>query len=66
MNPLELLGQLSRLGPILFGLGFLAPLTAQSLDALGVEGAFGASNLAIGLVVGTTAGVVARVRGAWL
>lgn len=57
---------LVHLGPVLFGLGFLAPLIAQSLDALGLEVPIAPSNLAFGLVVGGLGGVVAMRRGSWV
>ena len=57
---------LVHLGPVLFGLGFLAPLIAQSLDALGLEAPIAPSNLVFGLVVGGLGGVVAMRRGSWV
>ena len=39
-----------------FGVGFLAPLIAQSMDALEVPASFGLSTIAFGLIVGPTAG----------
>jgi hypothetical protein len=53
-------------GPLLFGVGFLAPLIAQTLDALALEVPIAPSNLAFGLGVGTLAGLVARARGSWI
>ena len=61
-----LLPRLVGFGPIFFGLGFMAPLIAQSLDALGLEAPIAPSNLVFGLGVGLTLGVVAQVRGTWL
>ncbi len=53
-------------GPLLFGVGFLGPLIAQTLDALSIEAPIAPSNLAFGLGVGVLAGIVARVRGSWV
>lgn len=53
-------------GPLLFGLGFLAPLIAQSLQALAVTTPLGLPPLAIGLAVGGVLGLVATLRGRWV
>ena len=51
---------------VAFGVGFLAPLIAQSMDALKVPAPFGLSTIAFGLIVGSTAGLVAKLRGSWV
>lgn len=51
--------------PIVFAIGFLAPLFAQSLTAAGVSFE-GISNLVIGLVVALALGITAQIRGGWL
>ncbi len=61
-----LLSRLVALGPIFFGLGFVAPLVAQTLDAMGLEAPIAPSNLVFGLTLGLAAGLVAQVRGSWL
>lgn len=53
-------------GPLLFGIGFLAPLIAQSMTALAWSAPFGISTLVFGIVVGTTLGAVATKRGRWV
>ena len=53
-------------GPLLFGIGFLAPLIAQVLAALGVLAPLGMSPMVFGLVVGTALGLVAQLRGRWV
>ena len=53
-------------GPLWFGLAFLAPLVAQSLDALALEAPLFPSNLAFGLTVGGVGGFIAKLRGSWL
>ena len=50
--------------PLVFGLGFFAPLIAQVLDAAGFD--FGINNLVIGLVVGGGLGLMAQLRGSWV
>lgn len=54
------------LQPLLFGLGFLAPLTAQVIERLGWLPPFGLSPLVVGLIVGGTLGGVANWRGSWI
>ena len=57
---------LTAAGPVLFGVGFLAPLIAQSLDALSLSAPFGLHSIHFGLGVGLILGVVAAFRGRWL
>ena len=66
MKPAEALEMLSRAGPILFGVGFLAPLVAQSMDVLGCQAPFGSSRIVFGLLVGISLGLVAKCRGSWV
>ena len=66
MKPLELLGKLNAWGPVFFGLGFLAPIIAQSMDAASVGAPFGLSTLQFGLGTGLALGLVARQRGSWV
>ena len=54
------------LGPLLFGLGFLAPLTAQIIEAMAWTPPFGLSSLMTGLIVGGTLGLMAQIRGTWI
>lgn len=53
-------------GPLLFGFGFLAPLTAQMLASLGWVAPFDLTNLQAGLIVGGTLGLIAQIRGRWI
>ena len=57
---------LSEWGAVLFGVGFLAPLIAQSMDRLEIAAPFGLSTIAFGLIVGPTAGLIAKRRGSWV
>ena len=54
------------LGPLIFGIGFLAPLIDQALRALGWPAPFGLTTLLFGLLVGGLLGVLATVRGRWV
>ena len=51
--------------PTAFALGFLTPLIAQTMTALGM-GIDGVPNLAVGLGVALTLALVAHLRGGWL
>lgn len=57
---------LSEWGAVLFGVGFLAPLIAQSMDRLEIAAPFGLSTIAFGLIVGPAAGLIAKRRGSWV
>lgn len=50
--------------PVVFGLGFLAPLVAQTLTRLDVS--MGIENLYVGLFVGLALGLMAQFRGSWI
>jgi len=63
---MELIKKLGGYGPLLFGIGFIAPLVAQSLDAASLAAPLGLSNIAFGLAVGVSLGTIARLRGTWL
>ena len=63
---MALLRYLFAVGPLLFGVGFLAPLIAQSLDAVGWSAPLGLTPLAFGLAVGVTLGLIANIRGRWV
>ena len=51
--------------PFLFGIGFIAPLTAQLLQAAGLE-PFGLSPLAVAVPFGAAWGLYANIKGRWL
>ncbi|MEL7454003.1 MAG: hypothetical protein AAGJ50_11600 [Pseudomonadota bacterium] len=53
-------------GPLIFGIGFLAPLISQSIQAAGWTPPFGITPLLTGLVVGGALGVIAQFRGRWI
>jgi hypothetical protein len=53
-------------GPLLFGIGFIAPLTAQVIEHAGWQVPFGASPIVGGLILGIVLGGVAQIRGRWI
>jgi len=51
--------------PLLFGLCFLAPLIAQSLNTL--EFSFASyGNIVLGVLIGGAWGLMAQLRGSWI
>ena len=52
--------------PFLFGIGFIAPLTAQSMDYWDIGAPFGLSTLAFGLIFGGAWGLYANLKGRWI
>lgn len=54
------------LGPLFFGIGFLAPVIAASFEALGQDVPFGLSPIHFGLGLGALLGLVAVRRRTWL
>ena len=65
-DTMTILNQLGEYGPVFFGIGFVAPLIAQSMDAAALSAPLGLSNIALGLIVGVSMGLVARLRGTWV
>jgi hypothetical protein len=51
--------------PFLFGIGFIAPLTAQLMVAAGVAGPFGLTPIVVGLAFGAAWGLYAQITGRW-
>lgn len=52
--------------PFLFGIGFIAPLIAQTMAYWGVAAPFGMSRIAFGLLIGAPWGLYAVLRGRWI
>ena len=52
-------------GPLIFGIGFIAPLTAQILERLAWHLPFGLTPLIAGLTFGAAWGGYAQLRGRW-
>lgn len=53
-------------GPLLFGVGFLAPLSSQIIKAAAWTPPFGLTPLMTGLILGGTLGLLAQIRGRWI
>jgi hypothetical protein len=52
--------------PFLFGIGFIAPLTAEAMAWAGLDAPLGLTRLGFGLMFGGAWGLYATVRGSWL
>jgi len=52
--------------PFLFGIGFIAPVTAELMNLCHVTAPLGLSPIAFGLVFGGLWGLYATVKGSWL
>ena len=52
--------------PLLFGIGFIAPLLAQIMAAWSIDPPLGVSRIAAGLAIGGAWGLIANIRGRWL
>jgi hypothetical protein len=63
---MEFIKKLGDYGPVLFGIAFIAPLIAQSLDAAALSAPLGLSNNSFGLAVGVSLGTIAKLRGRWV
>ena len=63
---IQVLKTVFYLGPLLFGLGFLAPLTAQIISRTGWTPPFDLTPLIAGLIVGGGLGLLAQIRGRWI
>ena len=52
--------------PLLFGIGFIAPLIAQTMTAWGWPAPLGMSRIGFGLMIGGIWGLYANIRGRWI
>lgn len=52
--------------PFLFGIGFIAPLVAELMEAANVTAPLGLSPIATGLALGGAWGLYANIRGRWI
>ena len=52
--------------PFIFGIGFIAPLIAQTMAYSDVAAPFGLSQIAFGLLIGAPWGLYAVLRGRWI
>lgn len=53
-------------GPLLFGFGFIAPLTAQILERVGGDLPLGVTPIVAGLILGGVWGGYAQYKGSWI
>ncbi len=66
MNVRQMLRKAFAWGPVFFGIGFVAPLVAQTLEATATAPPLGFTAIQTGLVVGIVLGTVAKLRGRWI
>ena len=52
--------------PLLFGVGFIAPLIAQTMAYWDIAAPFGMSRILFGLLIGAPWGLYAVIRGRWI
>lgn len=52
--------------PFLFGIGFIAPLIAQTMAYWDIAAPFGMERIVFGLLIGAPWGLYAVLRGRWL
>ncbi|MFC4254955.1 hypothetical protein GRI97_05930 [Altererythrobacter xixiisoli] len=52
--------------PFLFGIGFIAPLIAQSMAYWDIAAPLGMSRIVFGLLIGAPWGLVTVIRGRWV
>lgn len=62
----KLIGLIFRFGPLVFGVGFMAPLFRELIILSGWTVPFGMSPLVAGLLLGGGLGLFAQVRGSWI
>ena len=52
--------------PFLFGIGFIAPVTAELMELVRVDAPLGMSPIGFGLIFGGGWGLYATAKGSWL
>ncbi len=52
--------------PLLFGVGFIAPLIAQTMAYWDIAAPFGMSRILFGIMIGAPWGLYAVIRGRWI
>ena len=63
---IQVIKSIFYLGPLIFGFGFLAPLSAQVISSAGWSLPFGMSALTAGFLIGGSLGLIAQLRGRWI
>lgn len=61
-----LITRLFAIGPLLFGVAFMAPVIAALMNLVGLSAPFGISPLQLGLAIGIAWGGLASLRGTWI
>ena len=59
-------GKFYSIFSFLFGIGFIAPLTAQIMVAWNIDAPFGMTPVAFGLLFGGSWGLLTQIRGRWV
>ncbi len=63
---MALLKALFPWGPVFFGIGFLAPLIATVMAQAGIAAPVGLTEIQVGLIIGASLGLIAKLRGRWI
>jgi hypothetical protein len=63
---LKIVQKFLELMPLWFGIGFIAPLTAEMIKAFGLQASLPISPLVAGLILGIAWGGSTVVRGRWI
>ena len=63
---IKVIEMIFKFGPLIFGVGFMAPLFAELIVRAGVGLPLGLSPLLAGLVLGGGLGILAHFRGSWI
>jgi hypothetical protein len=58
--------QLFHWMPLIFGIGFIAPLITQTMALWDIAAPFGMSRIGFGLAIGAPWGFYAVLRGRWI
>lgn len=66
MNLITIFRTAQSWGPVLFGIGFIAPLIAQTLDAASAPSFLGLTHLQLGFAIALPTSFLAKVRGSWI
>lgn len=64
MNGAAFLAAIAKFLPLIFAVGFLAPLISQSLTAIGWSAPFG--DPLFGLAMAIVWGLIAQIKGRWI
>jgi len=62
----KIIGALFEYGPLLFGIGFIAPVFAALVEASGYTLPYDIAPLYAGLGLGIVVGAIATKRGRWI